>query len=79
MQAYYDGVESGAFGVGVMDFWHDAVHHVGSGQIAHLKHLQDTPRQDKLFDEPEEKYERIAVFAAEAFLLAYSYAGKKSI
>lgn len=82
MQMYYDGVGPGSFGV--MDTWNEALHHVGSGQVAHLKHLMEKipyyegrAAEELLNGDVGEKYERIAVFAHPHFLLAYTYTGRE--
>ncbi len=67
---------------GAKDFWQDAVHHEGAGQMGHLKRLMEsvdftrgTARDDLLSHGQGERYERIAVFAGPDFLLAYDYLG----
>ncbi len=81
MQGYYDGAGPGSFGV--MDYWYDAIHHEGSGQIAHLKELvtsfpftEGTPRQDCLACDEGAQHQRIAVFGSKSFLLAYTCTGR---
>lgn len=68
---------------GAKEQWKCALHHEGSGQMGFLKELmlsvdfrQGRCREDLLMGEQGEKYERVAVFAGEDFLLAYSYLGK---
>lgn len=68
---------------GAKDYWYEAIHHEGSGQMGHLKNLMESvdftqgkSRDDLLISGQREKYERIAIFAGENFLFAYNYLGK---
>lgn len=81
MQMYFDGAGPGSFGV--MDYWYEAIHHVGSGQMTHLKNLMESvpftegrAAQDLVEGADDEKYNRIAVFAQKEFLFAYTYTGR---
>lgn len=73
---------SGEPSYGATDYWYDAIHHDGSGQMGHLKRLMESvnyadgaARDDLLTDGQGEKYSRIAVFAGKDFLFAYDYLG----
>ncbi len=80
MQFYTE--ESEGVTYGAEDYWQDAMHHEGSGQMGHLKRLMESVdfrdgiiRDDLLVNGQGEKYERIAVFAGKDFLFAYDYLG----
>lgn len=84
MQMFYDGVGTGSFGV--MDTWKEALHSEGSGQMRYLKNLMERfpyykgrGRQDLLAEETGERYERIAVFAGDDFLFAYTFTGREIV
>ena len=78
---FYDGTIPGSFGV--REMWWEALHHVGAGQMKHLKDLMESvdyqkgrPAQELLLSGQKEKYERISVFAGPDFVFAYDYLGK---
>lgn len=81
MQFYRDITKKGAYGV--KEVWQDAIHHVGSSHMMHMKDLMESvnyfdgvPAQDLLEGDKKEKYERVSVFAGEDYLFAYSYLGE---
>ena len=68
---------------GAREYWYEAIHHDGSGQMGYLKALMTSvdftsgsPRDDLLIGGQREKYGRVAVFAGDSFLLAYSFSGE---
>lgn len=68
---------------GVKCNWKDALHHDGSGQMKYLKELMEKVdfttgecKDDLIISSQGEKYERIAVFAGDGFIFAYSFTGK---
>ncbi len=82
MQFYNDLSKKGAYGV--KEVWMDALHHVGGSHMKHLVTLMNDidytkglPAQQLLLGEEKEKYERVAVFAAENYILAYDYLGEE--
>lgn len=79
-QFYKDSSKPGAYGV--KQTWHDSMHHVGSEHMGHLKMLMESvdyqngrPAEELLLSGQKERYERIAVFAGDDYLLAYDYLG----
>ncbi len=79
-QMYRDTKEPGAYGV--RQTWQESLHHVGSGQMGHLRRLMESvdyqsgrPAEELLLSGQKERYERIAVFAGDDFLFAYDYLG----
>lgn len=81
MQFYKPDSGKGAFGV--KQYWYDALHNPGAGQMAHLKKLMTDfdftaglPDDEALAAPQKEKYHRIAVFSGEDFALCYAYAGE---
>lgn len=80
-QFYRDAKKPGSYGV--KQTWQDSIHHIGSEQMGILKRLMESvdyqkgaPAEELLTDGQKERYERIAVFAGENYLLAYDYLGK---
>lgn len=81
-QFYCNAAEPGAYGV--KQVWQESMHHVGSEHMGILRRLMESvdyqngrPREDLLLSGQKERYERVAVFAGEDFLLAYDYLGKE--
>ncbi|MCR5107778.1 MAG: glycoside hydrolase family 140 protein [Lachnospiraceae bacterium] len=79
---FFDGNKDGVV-YGAKEHWKDSLHHAGSGQMGYLKELMlsvdfqnGSIRDDLLAGGQRERYERIAVFAGENFLMAYNYLGK---
>ena len=69
---------------GAKDHWKEAIHHEGSSHMKHLTDLmnsldfaQGAPAQELLVGEIKEKYERVAVFASENYILGYDYLGEE--
>lgn len=82
MQFYNDLSTKGAYGV--KDVWTEALHHVGSSHMKHLVELMNhidftkgLPAQQLLKGVKKEKYERVAIFAGDNFILAYDYLGEE--
>lgn len=82
MQFYNDISKKGAYGV--KEVWQEAIHHVGSSHMKHMKDLMEhvnyfegMPAQELLDGDEKEKYERVSVFAGKDFLFAYSYLGEE--
>ncbi|MCR5717098.1 MAG: glycoside hydrolase family 140 protein [Lachnospiraceae bacterium] len=80
MQFYNEYPQPGAYGV--RESWLDAMHHPGAGQMQYLKRLFESvdfvngvPRDDLLTYGQKERYHRIAVFAGDDYLFAYTYSG----
>ncbi|MCD8089894.1 MAG: glycoside hydrolase family 140 protein [Clostridiales bacterium] len=84
---FYGGKDEPTQGVnnyGVIDNWKTSLHHEGSGQMKYLKDLMTSvdftkgnPRDKLIIGGQREKHERIAVFAGEDFLFAYSWLGNE--
>lgn len=79
---FFDGHKDGVI-YGAKEYWKAALHHAGSGQMGYLKALiesVDYPNgrqaDELVIGGQKERYERIAVFAGEEYLLAYSFLGK---
>jgi len=69
---------------GVKEVWKEALHHEGSGHMMHLADLMKSvnftngqPKEELLISGQKEKYERIAVFAGEDYILCYDYSGRE--
>lgn len=80
-QFYRDAGKPGSYGV--KQTWKDSMHHVGAGQMGHLRRLMESvdyqsgrPAEELLLSGQGERYERIAVFAGEDYLFAYDYLGR---
>ena len=83
---FYRGESEPSEGVnhyGAKDTWQTAIHHEGSGQLRYLAELMNSrdftagrPHDELILGGQREKHERIAVFAAEDYLYAYTYTGK---
>lgn len=72
--------KTGAFGV--WQDWREALHNIGCMQMGHLKELMESvdyqngrAAQELVAEGDGEKYERIAVFAGEDYILCYDYTG----
>ncbi len=81
MQFYSE--RSGAPSYGAEEYWTDAIHSGGAGQLRHLRALMESvdftsgrEREDLLCGGQKEKYGRTAVFAGDKFLFAYNYLGE---
>lgn len=68
---------------GAWEHWKAAMHHEGSGQMKYLKELitsvdftNGKMRDDLVVGGQLNRYDRIAVFAGDNFLIAYSFSGK---
>lgn len=68
---------------GAKDHWKVAIHHDGSGQMKYLRELMESvdfihgfKADERLIGGQRERHERIAVFAGEDYIIAYSYLGK---
>lgn len=79
-QFYSDTQKKGAYGV--KQIWQESMHHVGSEHMGHLRRLMESvdyqngrPADHLLLSGQKERYERIAVFAGNDYLLAYDYLG----
>ena len=83
---FYMGESEPSEGVnhyGAKDVWQIAIHHEGSGQLKYLSSLmkshdftKGSPHDDLIVGGQREKHDRIAVFASEDFLYAYTYTAK---
>lgn len=81
MQFYRPGQGAGSYGV--IEYWTDAVHHEGSGQMKYLADLMTgvdftagRANDARISGGQREKYDRIAVFEGPDYLFAYTYLGK---
>lgn len=68
---------------GALNYWHEAVHDTGSGQMGHLYNLMCSVdfstghMAEEWLGQPQgEKYERISVFSGEGFAFFYTYTGQ---
>ncbi len=75
--------DEGVASYGAKEHWKAAIHHEGSGQMKYMKELLTSVdfingkiRDDLLVGGQLEKYDRVAVFAGDAFVIAYSFTGK---
>lgn len=64
--------------------WEDSLHDLGAGQMKHLKDLVETvdyyngkSNDEILIGGQREKYDRVAIFHSDKFLMAYTYLGDK--
>ena len=80
MQFYRDRNRKGSYGA--KDLWQEAIHHVGSSHMMHLRSLMESvdfssghSADELLLSGQKEKYDRIAVFAAKDYILCYDYLG----
>lgn len=80
IQFYKDPSKPGAYGV--KETWDESMHHAGAGQMKWLKDLMESvdyqngkPAPELLSMPNGERYERISIFAGDAFLFAYDYLG----
>lgn len=80
MQFYNDPSKKGAYGA--KDVWQQAIHHPGSDHMKHLLELMTSidyekgkPADELLSLGQKEKYDRVAVFASEDYILCYDYNG----
>ena len=80
MQFYNEKDEKG--GYGALNYWHEAIHDVGSGQMRHLYDLMQSVDftsghiAEELLAQPQgEKYDRISAFAGAEFAFLYTYTG----
>jgi len=78
MQFYNDLAAKGAYGLNVQ--WQDALHHDGSSHMTHLASLMNDinftiggQAEDLLVGPQKEKYDRIATFASDEYILCYLY------
>lgn len=84
---FYGGKDEPTQGVnnyGVRENWKISLHHEGSGQMKYLKDLVTSvdfttgeAKDELIIGGQREKHERIAVFAGEDFLFAYTWFGKE--
>lgn len=80
---FYKGEQDGVH-YGVVCDWKEATHHIGSGQMIHLKNLIESvdfihgkPDDSLLVSGQKEKHDRVAVFAGKDYVIAYDYSGKE--
>ena len=78
---FYD-IDSVGASFGVREYWHEALHHEGAGQMRYLKDLmmsvdftEGSPMDEVLLYGQRERYFRVATFGGEDFLLCYTYSG----
>jgi hypothetical protein len=80
MQFHREGAGPGSYGVN--STWKEALHHPGSGQMAHLVSLMNSVHfiqaraAQELVRENGEAYNRVSALMGEDFALLYSYCGE---
>jgi hypothetical protein len=70
-------------GYGVREYWDEAIHAPGAGQMHYLKDLilsfpyfERVPDQSLVAGEPEEKYDRLLATRGREYALVYTYTGR---
>lgn len=81
MQFHIPGDSGGNYGVKV--YWHEAIHHPGSGQMGHMAALlraldftNGAPARHILTSPQPKEYGRISAFAGRDYAILYSYVGQ---
>ena len=67
---------------GAREYWQEAIHHEGAGQMQYLKNLMQSvdywkghPMDNVLLYGQKERYYRVAAFGSDDFLFCYTYSG----